>query len=96
GLVLGKPVGVLLFSFVAVKLKLAQLPDGIGWKQIAPVGVMCGIGFTMSMFIASLAFEVADPMFGDLARLGTLIGSILAALIGYFWLAAVLPKKGEQ
>ncbi|MGL5390886.1 MAG: Na+/H+ antiporter NhaA [Shewanella sp.] len=96
GLVLGKPIGVLLFSFVAVKLKLAQLPDGIGWKQIAPVGVMCGIGFTMSMFIASLAFEVADPMFGDLARLGTLIGSILAALIGYFWLAAVLPKKGEQ
>ncbi|MGL4613220.1 MAG: Na+/H+ antiporter NhaA [Shewanella sp.] len=96
GLVLGKPIGVLLFSFVAVKLKLAQLPDGIGWKQIAPVGAMCGIGFTMSMFIASLAFEQVDPMFGDLARLGTLVGSIIAALIGYFWLSAVLPKKGVQ
>ncbi|MGL4446318.1 MAG: Na+/H+ antiporter NhaA [Shewanella sp.] len=96
GLVLGKPIGVLLFSFVAVKLKLAQLPDGISWKQIAPVGAMCGIGFTMSMFIASLAFEQVDPMFGDLARLGTLVGSIIAALIGYFWLAAVLPKKGGQ
>ncbi|MGL4901182.1 MAG: Na+/H+ antiporter NhaA, partial [Shewanella sp.] len=55
-----------------------------------------GIGFTMSMFIASLAFEQVDPMFGDLARLGTLVGSIIAALIGYFWLAAVLPKKGGQ
>jgi NhaA family Na+:H+ antiporter len=94
GLMLGKPIGVMLFSFIAVKLKLAQLPDGVGWKQIAPVAAMCGIGFTMSMFIASLAFEHADPMYGDLARLGTLIGSIMAALVGYFWLSKVLPKKG--
>lgn len=94
GLILGKPIGVMLFSFIAVKLKLAQLPDGVGWRQIAPVAVMCGIGFTMSMFIASLAFEHADPMFGDLARLGTLIGSFMAALVGYFWLSKVLPNKG--
>ncbi|MCL1091024.1 Na+/H+ antiporter NhaA [Shewanella profunda] len=94
GLVLGKPIGVMLFSFIAVKLKLAQLPDNVGWKQIAPVAAMCGIGFTMSMFIASLAFEQADPMYGDLARLGTLLGSIIAALVGYFWLSKVLPKKG--
>ncbi|MGL5047321.1 MAG: Na+/H+ antiporter NhaA [Shewanella sp.] len=94
GLMLGKPIGVMLFSFIAVKLKLAQLPDGVGWKQIAPVAVICGIGFTMSMFISSLAFEQADPMFGDLARLGTLMGSFMAALIGYFWLSKVLPNKG--
>lgn len=94
GLMLGKPIGVMLFSFIAVKLKLARLPDGVGWMQIAPVAAMCGIGFTMSMFIASLAFEHADPMYGDLARLGTLMGSMMAALIGYFWLSKVLPKKG--
>ncbi|GIU15134.1 Na+/H+ antiporter NhaA [Shewanella glacialipiscicola] len=94
GLMLGKPIGVMLFSFIAVKLKLARLPDGVGWMQIAPVAAMCGIGFTMSMFIASLAFERADPMYGDLARLGTLMGSMMAALIGYFWLSKVLPKKG--
>lgn len=94
GLMLGKPIGVMLFSFIAVKLKLARLPDSVGWMQIAPVAAMCGIGFTMSMFIASLAFEHADPMYGDLARLGTLMGSMMAALIGYFWLSKVLPKKG--
>lgn len=94
GLILGKPIGVMLFSFIAVKLKLARLPDNVGWMQIAPVAAMCGIGFTMSMFIASLAFEQADPMYGDLARLGTLIGSFIAALVGYFWLSKVLPKKG--
>jgi NhaA family Na+:H+ antiporter len=96
GLVLGKPIGVLLFSFVAVKLKWAELPPGIGWKHIAPVAAMCGVGFTMSVFIASLAFENSPAAFGDFARLGILTGSLLAALLGYFWLDKVLPKKGAK
>ena len=95
GLFLGKPIGVMIFSYVAVKLKFAVLPDGVGWKHIAPVAVMCGIGFTMSMFISSLAFIGAEPIYGDLARLGILMGSIASAIVGYFWLSSVLDKKGE-
>ncbi|GGB74592.1 Na+/H+ antiporter NhaA [Shewanella inventionis] len=96
GLMLGKPIGVLLFSYLAVKCKLAELPPGIGWRHIIPVAVMCGIGFTMSVFIASLAFEHSPAEYGDYARLGILTGSLIAALIGYFWLAKVLPKTGEN
>ncbi|QYK06149.1 Na+/H+ antiporter NhaA [Shewanella zhangzhouensis] len=96
GLLLGKPIGVLLFSYLAVKLRWAELPKGIGWQQIAPVAVMCGIGFTMSMFIASLAFEHGGELYGDLARIGILLGSLFAAVIGYFWLSKVLPKAGER
>ncbi|MDF0533748.1 Na+/H+ antiporter NhaA [Shewanella sp. A32] len=96
GLLLGKPIGVMLFSFLAVKLKLAELPSGIGWHHIAPVAVMCGIGFTMSMFIASLAFEHGGVLYGDLARLGILLGSMTAAALGYLWLSKTLPGTGDK
>lgn len=96
GLLLGKPLGVMLFSYVAVKLHLAELPVGIGWRHIAPVAVMCGIGFTMSMFIASLAFEHGGVLYGDLARLGILLGSMMAATLGYLWLSKVLPETGDN
>ncbi|QIR15247.1 Na+/H+ antiporter NhaA [Shewanella aestuarii] len=96
GLLLGKPIGVMLFSYLAVKLKWAELPPGVSWGQIAPVAAMCGIGFTMSVFIASLAFESAPAAFGDYARLGILTGSFFAAVIGYFWLDKVLPKQGAK
>ena len=92
GLLLGKPLGVLFFSYIAVKLKWAVLPEGMGWRHIAPVAVMCGIGFTMSMFISSLAFVGEGAAYGDFARLGILVGSLLSAVIGYFWLDKVLPK----
>ncbi len=97
GLLIGKPVGILLMSYIAVKLKFARLPEGITWSYIVPVAVMCGIGFTMSMFIASLAFElgglsVVGQSYNDLARLGILLGSFLSAGIGYAWLSKVLPK----
>ena len=92
GLLVGKPLGVLFFSYLAVKLKWAVLPEGMGWRHIAPVAVMCGIGFTMSMFISSLAFVGEGAAYGDFARLGILVGSLLSAVIGYFWLDKVLPK----
>ena len=95
GLLLGKSLGVLVFCFIGVKLKLAVLPEGIGWRHIAPVAVMCGIGFTMSMFISSLAFVGDAEVYGDLARLGILVGSLASALIGYFWLSAVLPETSQ-
>jgi len=92
GLLVGKPLGVLLFSYIAVKLKWSVLPEGMGWRHIAPVAVMCGIGFTMSMFISSLAFVGEGEAYGDFGRLGILIGSMLSAVIGYFWLSKVFPK----
>ncbi|WP_394200060.1 Na+/H+ antiporter NhaA [Shewanella waksmanii] len=95
GLLIGKPLGVMLFSYIAVKLKLAVLPEGLGWKHLAPVALMCGIGFTMSMFISSLAFVGDAEMYADVSRLGILIGSSLSALIGYFWLAKLFPPKKE-
>ncbi|WP_419852407.1 Na+/H+ antiporter NhaA [Actinobacillus pleuropneumoniae] len=88
GLIIGKPVGVFLFSYVAVLLGIAKIPEGINLKQIFAIAVLCGIGFTMSMFIAGLAFgeEDASESVLALARLGILMGTFVAAIIGYFLL----------
>ncbi|MCL7725096.1 Na+/H+ antiporter NhaA [Actinobacillus pleuropneumoniae] len=88
GLIIGKPVGVFLFSYVAVLLGIAKVPEGINLKQIFAIAVLCGIGFTMSMFIAGLAFgeEDASESVLALARLGILMGTFVAAIIGYFLL----------
>ena len=88
GLVVGKTLGVFSFSYLAVKLGIAKLSDGVNLKQIFAVAVLCGIGFTMSMFLAGLAFggEEADGKFMSLARLGILIGSSISAVFGYFLL----------
>ncbi|WP_226571946.1 Na+/H+ antiporter NhaA [Mangrovibacter yixingensis] len=83
GLFIGKPVGIALFSWLAIKLKLATLPEGTTGKDILAIGVLCGIGFTMSIFIASLAFGELDPMLINLAKLGILVGSVVAAITGY-------------
>lgn len=81
GLFVGKPVGIALFCWAAIKLNWAQLPSGVNLKQIAATGVLCGIGFTMSIFIATLAFD--DPELIDMAKLGILGGSLISALVGY-------------
>ncbi|HKN04659.1 MAG TPA: Na+/H+ antiporter NhaA [Buttiauxella sp.] len=83
GLFIGKPLGISLFCWAALKLKLATLPEGTTCKEIMAVGVLCGIGFTMSIFIASLAFEGADPALITWAKLGILLGSLLSAVVGY-------------
>ncbi len=85
GLLVGKPVGILLFTLLAVKLGLAALPRGVTWRMVAATGMLAGIGFTMSLFITSLAFENAPTLAGD-AKIGVLSGSLIAGLIGYFWL----------
>lgn len=94
GLLLGKPIGIFLFSFVAVKTHVAQLPSGTQWKQIFALGIIAGIGFTMSIFIDGLAFESERLInIGKAAILGT---SLVAALVGC--LAVYLtskPDKGE-
>lgn len=96
GLFIGKPLGVFSFSWVAVKLGIAQLPKGISFKHIYAVSVLCGIGFTMSIFISSLAFVGVSEEFDTYARLGILIGSTSAAIVGYSLLRLVLPKNGQQ
>ncbi len=91
GLVLGKPLGVLLASFVMVKTGLCRLPAGVHWSGIGLVGIVAGIGFTMAIFIAGLAFD--DPGLLAAAKLAVLLASGVAAAAGYALGAAVLPKS---
>jgi len=92
GLFLGNQFGVFTLCFVAVKLGLARLPTGVGWKEMYGVSCLCGIGFTMSLFISSLAFTEGQH-FAMNDRLGILTGSLLSAIVGYGLLNWLLPKK---
>lgn len=89
GLVLGKQVGITLFSWLAVRAGFASLPEQISWKQIYGVAWLGGIGFTMSLFIASLAF--GDGALLSEAKLGILTASLVAGLMGWFLLRRVSP-----
>jgi Na+:H+ antiporter, NhaA family len=80
GLVIGKPAGIALASFLAVRLKFASLPAGVSWKQVIGLGLTAGIGFTMSIFIASLSFESGSTL--TLAKLSILTGSFVSAIAG--------------
>ncbi len=94
GLVIGKFVGVFSFSWIAIKMKIVSLPAGTDWKAFASVCVVCGIGFTVSMFIADLAYAgVAggEALLGQ-AKLGVLCGSVIAAVLGCVFLNKYLPK----
>ncbi|MBW8190111.1 Na+/H+ antiporter NhaA [Neiella marina] len=92
GLVLGKPIGIMLFSWLSTVIGGAKLPDNVCWKQIFGASVLCGIGFTMSLFISSLAFEAGEIVYDFDERLGILLGSLVAAIAGYMILNKVLPK----
>jgi NhaA family Na+:H+ antiporter len=97
GLVLGKFIGVLSFSWLAIKMKIVSLPAGTDWKAFASVCVVCGIGFTVSMFIADLAYagvEGGESLLSQ-AKLGVLCGSVLAAVLGCFLLNRFLPKSDK-
>ncbi|MGR6980035.1 Na+/H+ antiporter NhaA [Testudinibacter sp. P27/CKL/0425] len=88
GLLIGKPLGVFSFCFLAVKLKIARLPLLVNLKHIFAVSVLCGIGFTMSMFLSGLAFENAGESINTLSRIGILLGSSLSAVLGLLLLRA--------
>ncbi|MFH4618636.1 Na+/H+ antiporter NhaA [Vibrio furnissii] len=96
GLLVGKPLGIFSFSLAAVKLGVAKLPEGINFKHIFAVSILCGIGFTMSIFISSLAFGSAHADYDTYARLGILMGSTTAAILGYVLLRMSLPKTAAQ
>ena len=91
GLVVGKPVGILLFAWLAIKLNLAQLPDKVSWRHLQGVAILAGIGFTMSIFIATLAF--ADPTRLLHAKVGVFAASTLAAVAGWLLLRSTGTAK---
>lgn len=95
GLTVGKPIGILAFVGLAVLLGMARLPAALTWMRLSGVACACGIGFTMSLFIAGLAFEhgSGDYFSGD--RLGILVGSILSAVMAYVLLQLSLPKDAQ-
>ncbi|MDP2570747.1 Na+/H+ antiporter NhaA [Vibrio sp. vnigr-6D03] len=93
GLLVGKPLGIFSFSWVAVKMGVAKLPEGINMKHIFAVSVLCGIGFTMSIFISGLAFVDVSAEFDTYSRLGILMGSTTSAILGYLLLHFSLPKE---
>ena len=91
GLFFGKQIGVFLFSYLSIKLKFAEMPANSNWLKFYAVGILTGIGFTMSLFVGNLAFlEHQNYMQG--VRIGVLVGSLLSALIGYFMLLIVTKK----
>ena len=83
GLFIGKQVGVMIFSFIAVRTGVAQMPDNSGWLSLYGVSVLTGIGFTMSLFVGNLAFA-EDTQYIDGVKIGVLAGSLLSTLFGYF------------
>lgn len=96
GLLVGKFLGVFSFSWLAIKCKLVMLPDGCNWKSFASVCVLCGIGFTVSIFIAGLSYSgmgEAGMLYLNEAKLGILVGTVLSAVIGSICLNATLPKR---
>jgi NhaA family Na+:H+ antiporter len=95
GLALGKPVGVVTAAFLARATGIAKFPDGMDGKAMVGLGLLCGIGFTMSLFIASLAYADDGGMFPS-AVLGVLCASLAAAVAGYAWLRVVLPPAADE
>jgi NhaA family Na+:H+ antiporter len=92
GLVIGKPLGVLLLSSLAVIAGLCTLPQGVRWSHVVGAGLVGGIGFTMSIFITNLAFA-GDPGMITASKLSVLCASLLAGLLGFFWLRAIeMPR----
>ena len=94
GLFLGKQLGVFIFSYVSIKLKVAEMPNNTSWYNFYGVGVLTGIGFTMSLFVGNLAF-VENMQYMDGVKIGVLTGSLLSTLFGYF-LILLTPNKPNQ
>ena len=90
GLFLGKQIGVFLATWIGVKSGIARLPENVTWRHVYGVACLTGVGFTMSLFIGSLAFGAADEM--NAVRLGVVLGSVLSGLFGYVLLKSAAPK----
>ena len=93
GLFVGKQLGVFIFSYVSIKLKIASMPNNANWINFYAVGVLTGIGFTMSLFVGNLAFA-ENLQYIDGVKIGVLTGSLLSTLTGYFLL--LFSKKTNE
>lgn len=95
GLVLGKPIGIMLMSFLTIKLKIAKLPENVNWSHMLGASILGGVGFTMAIFVANLAYS--DPFYVSEAKLAILIASLVAGMAGFLFLllqANAAKKKG--
>ena len=95
GLFLGKQFGVFLFSYISIKSGIAQMPNNSNWINLYGIGILTGIGFTMSLFVGNLAF-VENIQYIDGVKIGVLSGSLLSTLIGYFLLLLVSKKAKKN
>ena len=98
GLIIGKPAGILLLCYIAIKLRAAAKPEGVNWLQLAGAGILAGIGFTMSIFITLLAF--ADPQIVQYSKIAILVSSLLAGIAGFIVIKNatsinIIPEKKE-
>jgi len=91
GLFVGKQIGVFVFSYISIKLKLAEMPNNSNWLSFYGVGILTGIGFTMSLFVGNLAF-IDNTQYIDGVKIGVLAGSLLSTLVGYFLLLLTTKK----
>jgi NhaA family Na+:H+ antiporter len=94
GLLVGKALGITLFSFLAVKLKIAGMADGLTWRGIAGVGLLAGVGFTVALFISGLSFD-DEPLIAT-AKVAVLVASLAAGSIGYFFLRFALKDSSSE
>ena len=94
GLILGKPIGILLFCFAAVKMRISRLPGELKWKHITGAGILAGIGFTMSIFITLLAFEDAATIVN--AKIAVLSASVVAGIAGFFYLKLLCKRDAAN
>jgi NhaA family Na+:H+ antiporter len=90
GLIIGKPLGIFIFSFAAVTLGICSLPEEIKWKHVLGIGFLGGIGFTMSIFITLLAFD--HPELITQSKIAVLIASLASGTLGYLWLRKVISR----
>jgi NhaA family Na+:H+ antiporter len=93
GLLVGKPIGVLVASWIAVRTGVGRLPSGANWRHMAALGVCAGIGFTVALFVTTLSFD--DPTLTDSAKIGVLVASLAAGLIGFVALRAAGPSTAD-
>jgi Na+:H+ antiporter, NhaA family len=93
GLVVGKPLGIFLFSWLAIISGIAKMPANINYSNILAIAMICGIGFTMSLFFGTLAFDEIDGVHSHYVRIGVLLGSTVSAILGYFLLRWSLRER---
>jgi len=94
GLFIGKQIGIFSFSYLAVKFKIASVPEGVSWMKIYAASILAGIGFTMSLFIANLAFDTAELL--DIAKVGILAASLISGVVGFLILKSALDKLDKK